>query len=116
MAHTEERVVLVDDNDQTGPASMFARVVYFIMNILEIILVLRFVFRALGADAAAGFVQFIYALTDPLAAPFRGIIASTAANGAGIIEWSSLMAMIVYALAAVLLVQLVRILTPVHHH
>ena len=114
MAYIEERTI-VPAEYHSPAALMFRRVVYFALNILEVLLALRLVFRAFGATAAAGFIRFINDLTRPFVSPFQGIFAATRTD-VGSIEWATVMAMIVYALAAALLIQLVRVLTPAHRH
>ncbi len=83
-------------------------VVYYILNIIEALLVIRFILKLLGANAASGFVSGIYAVTEPLMAPFRGIFATPSAQGS-VLEWSTIIAMIIYALVAYGIVQLLRI-------
>lgn len=45
------------------------------------LLVIRLMLALMAARSSAGFVQFIYAITDPLYAPFRGIVGSPSVNG-----------------------------------
>ena len=37
-----------------------ARVIYFVLGVLEILLAVRFIFRLLGADTSNGFANFIF--------------------------------------------------------
>lgn len=76
----------------------------FLLTAVETLLLFRFVFRLFGANSGNGFVSFIYDLTAPLVAPFRGIFASPAGNGA-VIESASVLAMIAYAVIAYLIVR-----------
>lgn len=103
---TEERIVHTEDS---SAQLMFRRIAYFVLNVFELALALRLLLLAFGANPAAGFVNFIYNLTEPLVRPFSGII-SNARLDSGIIEASTIMAMAVYAVAAALLVQLVSLL------
>jgi uncharacterized protein YggT (Ycf19 family) len=75
------------------------------------LIVVRFVLKAFGADALAPFTAFIYAVTDPLVAPFHGIFAA-AATGRYIFEPASLVAIVVYLLLGWAVAALVRILAP----
>jgi hypothetical protein len=77
--------------------------IYFIFGLIEALLVIRFVLKALGASAEAGFAQLIYRLTDPLVAPFLGLFGSPQAAGGTILEVHTLIALVIYALAAWLL-------------
>ena len=111
MAYVSEERVIIPAVYHSPALLMFRRVVYFVLNVFELVLALRLLFKAFGANQAAGFIQFIYGLTDPLVRPFAGIFAN-ARSGNVTIEWATIMAMIVYAFIAVLLIQLVRVLTP----
>ncbi|HCI79773.1 MAG TPA: hypothetical protein DHW02_08790, partial [Ktedonobacter sp.] len=50
-----------------------AAIIYFLLTVLEIILVLRFLFRFLGANQGNGFVTWLYSFSYPFVAPFKGI-------------------------------------------
>lgn len=84
------------------------RVIYYILDVIELLLAARFILK-LVAVGESGFVRFIYSITEPLIAPFRGIVQNTAVSG-GVFEWASLIAIIVYAIIAYLLVRLLRLL------
>ncbi len=85
------------------------QVLYYLLDILEVLLAVRLIFKALAANAATPFVNFIYSLTAPLIAPFRGIFPITSAGGV-IVEWSTVVAIIVYALAVYAIVRLIDIM------
>lgn len=93
------------------PGSIIAgRILWFLLGVVETVLAFRFLFRLLGANTGAGFVQFIYSLTDPLVAPFTGIFGTPAA-GAAVFEPATLLAMLVYAVVAYGVVRLLEMLT-----
>jgi uncharacterized protein YggT (Ycf19 family) len=92
----------------SDPAFRAVQTVWWLLGVVEAIIGLRVLFRALAA-VDTGFVAFIYAVSDPLVAPFRGIVADYVRRG-NVIEIGSLIAMGVYLLAAVLVVRLLRIL------
>lgn len=73
------------------------RALYFVLNVLEVILAVRLVLRLAGAGTASAFTRFMYAITEPFIAPFRGIFSPTS-SGTGVLEWSTVVAMIIYAL------------------
>ena len=66
-----------------------------LLYIVTTILMIRFVFKLLGANPAAEFTQFVYALSAPLMAPFQFVFTADAVNGA-VFEWSVLLALVVY--------------------
>jgi hypothetical protein len=91
----------------SDPDFRMVQTVWWLLAVVEAIIGLRVVFRALAA-VDTGFVSVIYAVSDPLVAPFRGIVTDYARRG-NVIEVGSLIAMGVYLLAAVLVVRLLRI-------
>lgn len=91
------------------PSFRFVQLVWFLLGITEGIVGLRVIFRGLAAHQV-GFVSFIYGISDPLVAPFRGITADYV-RGIRVLEIGSLIAMAIYLLAAYLVVKLIRILT-----
>lgn len=84
--------------------------VYYILWAVEILLLFRFVFRLLGASQASGFVQFLYAITWPLVAPFFGIFGIPRVGEAAF-ETMTLVAMAVYAVLVYAIIKLMRIIT-----
>jgi uncharacterized membrane protein len=82
--------------------------VYWIFGLIEGLIVIRFVLKALGANPSAGFAQFIYGITAPLVAPFYGLFGNPAAQGS-VLELHSIVALIVYGLLAWLIAKLIWI-------
>lgn len=89
------------------PSTMVARVVNLILSIITALLALRFVFTLLDISTAAPFASAIYALTDPLIAPFRGMLPATTFDQFTI-DWTALLAMLIYALLASIIVSIFR--------
>src|ERR1700730_15426584 len=59
------------------------RAIYLVFGLIEALLLIRFVLKALGANAEAGFAQFIYGITGARVAPFLGLFGPPqAASGA----------------------------------
>lgn len=79
------------------------RVVYYILGILETLFAFRLIFKLLGANPSSGFVSFIYTLTGVFLNPFKGIFSTSVNEGietSSVLEPSTIIAMIVYALIA----------------
>jgi uncharacterized protein YggT (Ycf19 family) len=89
------------------------QIIWYILGIVEFLLAFRMTLKALGANPASGFTSLIYALSDPLALPFRGIFGVTATPQGNFFEWSTVVAALVYALIAYGLVELMQIVKPV---
>ena len=84
------------------------QLVYWVFGLIEGLIAIRFVLKALGASPSAGFAQFIYGITGPLVAPFAGLFGNPSSQGS-VLELNSIVALIVYGLLAWLLGKLVWI-------
>ena len=87
------------------------RIVYFAFGVIEVFIAVRFVLKLLGANPVAGFVQFVYTVSDFFMIPFNAIFPAQRVSGATF-EWSALVAILVYALIAGGLAALIRALSP----
>lgn len=82
-----------------------SRVVAVILYAVEILLLARLLFRALGANSANGLVQFVYNITAPLVSPFVNIFALPIRPA---VEVATITAMIVYAALGYLVIAAIR--------
>ncbi len=80
-----------------------------VLDAIETLLGLRFFFKLFGADVSNSLIRTLYALTDPIVAPFAGIFRNLASEGL-LIEWSTVIAMIVYGFIALLFARLILFL------
>jgi len=90
----------------------FNQIIWYILGFIEVLLIFRVVLKALGANQYIGFTSLIYSITSPLALPFSGIL-GISATGNSIIEWSTIIAGIVYLCIAWGLVYLLEIIYPI---
>ena len=90
----------------------FNQIIWYILGFIEVLLAFRFVLKALGANPFTGFTNLIYAVTAPLAVPFSGILGVSIAENS-MIEWSTIIAAIVYLCIAWGLVFLLDIVYPI---
>lgn len=79
---------------------------------VELILGLRFVLKLFGANASNGFVGWVYEMSGALLDPFRGIFTSKVFENQYVVEFSTLFAMVVYAIIGMMLMWLIGALTP----
>ena len=93
------------------PAWRAIQLVWFLEGLAEFIVGLRVIFKAIAANADAGFVRFIYDISTPLVAPFRPIVSDYRLGNGGVLEISSLIAMLVFLVLTYLVVRLVRALS-----
>ena len=89
----------------TKPLYRGTQVVWYVLGLVETLLVFRFVLKLLGANPEAGFSAFIYAVTYIFAAPFLNVFSITYVAGS-IFEWTTLLAMFVYWLVALAIIKL----------
>lgn len=75
------------------------QITWYIFGLLEILLAFRFVLKLLAANSSAGFSNFIYTISYPFATPFLNVFKTSKVEG-NIFEWTTLLAMSVYALIA----------------
>ncbi|MDO8610459.1 MAG: YggT family protein [bacterium] len=90
----------------------FNQIIWYILGIIEVLLIFRVILKGLGANQFSGFASLIYSITAPLALPFSGILGISATD-TSIFEWSTLIAGIVYLCIAWGLVYLLEILYPI---
>jgi hypothetical protein len=103
---TDEQVIRSEHihvpSEATRRAATIARtkqIIYFVFGIINVLLLLRFIFLALGASQASPFVNFVYALSRPFVLPFRGIFGEPT-FGDAVLEWASLVGIAIYMLLA----------------
>jgi uncharacterized protein YggT (Ycf19 family) len=92
---------VVDTEREVERARGMARVsqvIDYIFYVIYALLAVRLLLALMAARSSAGFVQFIYSVTDPLYRPFRGIVASPTAEGGYTLALPIVIAIIVYAL------------------
>ncbi len=108
----DSREEVFEDKNQSRANMRYwiASVVYFVLGVLEVILLLRFLFRLLGANRFNDFVSFLYGLSHVFVSPFNGIFNDQALGSHSVFEVSTLIAMLIYALLAWGLVSLGRII------
>lgn len=90
----------------------FNQIIWYFLGLVEVLLIFRIILKALGASQAVGFTNLIYSLTAPLVAPFNGILGTTV-TGNSMIEWSTIIAGIVYLCAAWGIVYLLDLIYPI---
>lgn len=106
-----DRVQEVRETDRgtVGPSVFVARLIYFIFGLIIAFIALRFILLLLAANQGNAFVDFVYAVSGIFVAPFYGIFGNTPQLGSSIVDVSSIVAIIVYALIAWAIVSLATI-------
>jgi hypothetical protein len=86
-----------------------ARVIHYLTSALLVLLALRFAFALLGANPDNGLASFIYAVTQPLVAPFFSLFSYNYTDGVRRFESFTLVAMGIYAILGYGLARLVAL-------
>jgi len=84
-------------------------VVTLIFTVLEVLLLLRFTLKLLGANANQALIRALYDATEPLVRPFQGIFPDP--QGPPVLDIAALLSITFLFLVALLIVGLVRAIT-----
>jgi hypothetical protein len=89
----------------TKPLFRGTQVVWYILGVLEALLMFRFILKLLAANPNAGFSNFIYDASYIFAAPFVNVFSRVRVEGS-VLELGTLLAMLVYYLVALGIIRL----------
>jgi hypothetical protein len=87
------------------------QIIWYILGVIEVVLAFRVILKFLGANTYSGFTSFIYSVSGPFARPFAGILGTTVSSDL-VFEWSTFIAMAVYAIVAYGIVALFQMVKP----
>lgn len=88
------------------------QVIEYVAGLFIVLLIIRFVLALLGANLANQFASFIYNVTDPMVAPFRGLLqVSQFQAGVSRLEIETILTIVVYALVIWAVTRLVLLAT-----
>jgi len=88
------------------------KMTYYILGVIEALLAFRLVFKLLGANPGSTFISLIYTISGAFLTLFSGIFRSAVNNGIetkSVLEPTTIIAMVVYALIAYGVVRLIEI-------
>ena len=111
MTDYKEVRTTAHEQGSEGRATTFkvTQLIWLLVGLLEGVLGLRFIFKLIGVNAENTFASLLYKVTDFFVAPFASLTGAPAANGM-VLEVSTLIAMVVYALVAWGLAKIVYVL------
>ncbi|HEV2251272.1 MAG TPA: YggT family protein [Candidatus Limnocylindria bacterium] len=89
-----------------APVWTVTRVITLLFTVLEVVLLIRFALKLLGANPQQPLVNGLYAITEPLVRPFQGIWPQT--NTPVVFDLPALLAIVFLFLIVALVVALVR--------
>lgn len=85
------------------------QLIWLVFGLLEAAIALRVLFKLIAVNPGNPFAAFLYAVTDLFLWPFATLVGSPSVNGS-VLEISSLIAMLIYALIAWALERIVYVL------
>jgi hypothetical protein len=109
---SNKRQVNHETTTSLSGVTLLARIIWYIVGVLEVLLAFRFVLALLGANSSNGFANFIYNVSHPFVAPFFSLFGYKLHYGVSHFEVDTLVAMLVYVIIAWGIVKLVTISQP----
>jgi uncharacterized protein YggT (Ycf19 family) len=111
MTSYKEVTTSQHEQGQNGRVATFkaTQLIWLFLGILEALLALRFIFKLVGVNEANTFATFLYGLTGIFLAPFSSLTGAPSTAGMTF-EFSTLIAMFVYAMIGWALERLVYVL------
>lgn len=89
-----------------------SQIIWYILGFIEVLFAFRIMLKLLGANSSSGFTSLIYTLTNPFTTPFSGIL-GLSVTGNSVIEWSTVIAGIVYLCVAWGIIYLLELIYPI---
>ena len=99
----------VGGGTRNAPVWTVTSVVTLFFTVLEVVLLLRFLLKLMGANAQQPLVSALYGITEPLVRPFQGIFPEP--SGPPVLDIAALLAIVFLFLVGALIVALVRAIT-----
>ncbi len=97
---------------QSAAISQLNQIVWFIVGVIEALLLLRIVFRLL-ASGSSEITRFLLDVTQPFVAPFQSTFASPSASGSTL-DIPALVSMLVLAIIGTVVTSLFNLLRPTY--
>lgn len=88
-----------------------SKVFYIILGLLELLLAMRVVLILIGTVSEAAFTAFVYRFSQYLVGPFQGTVPPSA-FGSFVVEWDSIIAMLVYAIGVFIFMKILKMILP----
>jgi hypothetical protein len=105
----EEPAVVYTAVDQRQLLNKLTQLIWLLAGVLQALIAIRIFLKLIAANPNAGFASFIYSLTGLFLLPFSGLTAQPSTATGSILEISSIIAMVVYALFFWLITRLLRL-------
>ena len=92
---------------QNSAVVRIVNIVYFLFGALELLLAVRVILYLIGANMDNSFARFIEDLSSPFVALFASLLENPTLGTTGVLEITTLIAMLVYAIVASLVGRLI---------
>jgi len=92
---------------QNSAVARIVNIVYFLFGALELLLAVRVILYLIGANMDNSFARFIEDLSSPFVALFASLLENPTLGTTGVLEITTLIAMLVYAILAGLVGRLI---------
>jgi YggT family protein len=86
--------------NQNSAIARIVNIVYFLFGALLLLLGIRVILQLIGVNAENAFAGFIYGLSAPFVALFASLMQNPSLGGASVLEVTTLIAMLVWAIVA----------------
>lgn len=93
--------------NQNSSVARIVNIVYFLFGALELLLLLRIILHLIGANANNSFANFIDVISSPFVALFANILPNPVLGGTSVMENTTIIAMVVWAIVAWLVGRLI---------
>jgi uncharacterized protein YggT (Ycf19 family) len=103
----QEREPYGEPSKRTGVKAI--RFIDTVFWILEAFIIIRFIFKLVGANAQNQFVTIVYQITNPLIVFFQGIVKDITTTGGNVFEISSLIALVILWLLYLAIIKLINV-------
>lgn len=97
-------------------ATVLLYLINLVFGLIELIIGLRIILKFLGANPNTPFVSWVYEVSRTLLFPFQGIFPSPVLSGGFVLEMSAIVALLVYALIAYIISQVVTFISFQSNH
>jgi YggT family protein len=93
--------------NQNSGIARIVNIVYFLFGALLLLLAVRVILQLVGANAENGFASIIYGLSAPFVALFASLLQNPTLGGASVLEITTIIAMLVWAIVGWLVGRLI---------
>lgn len=99
-------------SESSRPLYRGVQAVWYVLLVVEGLLLIRFILKLLQANPEAVFTNFIYTLSNVFILPFVSVFKNMIIENS-VFEWTTLLAMLVYWLLALAIIELLVMSKPV---